>query len=47
MRIIAVNDVYEIENLARLEILVDIESVGLPPQNVATTLAGDLIGPSV
>eukprot|EP00928_Gymnodinium_smaydae_P081701 TRINITY_DN65176_c0_g1_i1.p1 TRINITY_DN65176_c0_g1~~TRINITY_DN65176_c0_g1_i1.p1 ORF type:complete len:703 (-),score=62.21 TRINITY_DN65176_c0_g1_i1:196-2028(-) len=47
LRIIAINDVYEIENFSRLKTLIQTESAGLPAQNVITTLAGDFIGPSV
>lgn len=47
LRIIAVNDVYNLDNFPRLKTLVSTESAGLPPENVLTTLAGDFLAPSL
>lgn len=47
MRIIAVNDVYLLENFPRLKTLIDKESRGFPPGNVISTLAGDFLAPSL
>lgn len=47
LRIIAVNDVYQLTNFPRLKTLVERESVGFPKGNVLTTLAGDFLGPSL
>lgn len=47
LRIIAVNDVYNLDNFPRLKTLVSRASEGLPPANVLTTLAGDFLGPSL
>eukprot|EP00929_Paragymnodinium_shiwhaense_P121152 TRINITY_DN9329_c0_g1_i1.p1 TRINITY_DN9329_c0_g1~~TRINITY_DN9329_c0_g1_i1.p1 ORF type:complete len:616 (-),score=148.50 TRINITY_DN9329_c0_g1_i1:259-2106(-) len=47
LRIIAVNDVYELTHLARLRTLIQKHSEGLPASNVVTTLAGDFIAPSI
>ncbi|CAK0845347.1 unnamed protein product, partial [Prorocentrum cordatum] len=47
LRIIAVNDVYLLDNLPRLSTLVAQEANGMPRQNVVTTLAGDFLAPSL
>eukprot|EP00930_Biecheleria_cincta_P002213 TRINITY_DN103234_c0_g1_i1.p1 TRINITY_DN103234_c0_g1~~TRINITY_DN103234_c0_g1_i1.p1 ORF type:complete len:675 (-),score=99.49 TRINITY_DN103234_c0_g1_i1:510-2336(-) len=47
MRIIAVNDVYKLDNFPRLKTLVRTESQELPSGNCITTMAGDFLGPSL
>lgn len=47
MRIIAVNDVYELKNFGKLKSLIVAESQGFPAGNVVTTMAGDFLGPSL
>jgi len=47
LRIISVNDVYELDNLPRLKTLVSAASVGLPRENVVVALAGDFLAPSL
>jgi 2',3'-cyclic-nucleotide 2'-phosphodiesterase (5'-nucleotidase family) len=44
LRIVHINDVYELDNLPRLKTLVERCSVGCP--NLITTLAGDFLAPS-
>lgn len=45
LRIIAINDVYELDNLPRLRTLVEQEKAA--HRNVVTTLAGDFLAPSL
>lgn len=47
MRIIAVSDVYLLDNLPALKTLVAAESAGFPPGNVVTALPGDFLAPSL
>lgn len=47
LRIIAVNDVYNLDNFPRLKTLLSSESADLPPENILTTLAGDFLAPSL
>jgi len=47
LRILHVNDVYELDNFPFLKAAVDDLSKGVPPSNVLTTLAGDFLGPSL
>jgi 5'-nucleotidase len=45
LRIIAVNDVYKLDNFSRLRTLIQKQSIGF--DNVVTTLAGDFLAPSL
>ena len=45
LRIIAVNDVYLLDNMPRLKTLIDAEKA--KPGTVLVTLAGDFLGPSM
>ncbi len=47
LRIIAVNDVYTLENLPRLRTLVEHHRVTNPADALMVTLAGDFVGPSI
>eukprot|EP00931_Biecheleriopsis_adriatica_P008071 TRINITY_DN109303_c0_g1_i1.p1 TRINITY_DN109303_c0_g1~~TRINITY_DN109303_c0_g1_i1.p1 ORF type:complete len:628 (+),score=118.47 TRINITY_DN109303_c0_g1_i1:30-1886(+) len=47
LRIIAINDVYKLDNFSRLKTLVQTESKAVPEGNCITTLAGDFLGPSL
>jgi hypothetical protein len=47
MRIIQVNDVYLLENFIMLKTLIEVESQGLPRENVVTALPGDFLAPSL
>lgn len=47
LRIISINDVYELDNLPRLKSLVAEKSAGWPCENVVTCLAGDFLAPSL
>jgi len=47
LRIIHVNDVYQLKNFPKLSTLIKEQSEGLPKGNVIVTLAGDFIAPSL
>ena len=47
LRIIHINDVYELDNLPTVRTAIDDLSKGLPRSNVLTTLAGDFLAPSL
>lgn len=47
LRIIAVSDVYLLDNLPALKTLVAEESKGFPPENIVTVLPGDFLAPSL
>jgi len=46
-RILAINDVYELENFPRVKTLVDQHKAEWPAENVVATLAGDFVAPSL
>lgn len=47
LRIICVNDVYTLENLPRLKILVQHHAESVPADRLLVTLAGDFLAPSI
>ena len=47
LRIVAINDVYKLENFSKLANLIKHQSVGFDKSNVVTTLAGDFLAPSL
>jgi len=47
MRIISINDVYELDNMPRFKTLIAAQSQGWPKENLITALAGDFLAPSL
>jgi len=47
LRIVHINDTYELDNLPALHTCVEAMREGLPPQNLITTCAGDFVAPSL
>lgn len=47
LRILHINDVYELDNLAVLRTAIQKLGDGVPPQNLVTTLSGDFLAPSL